>query len=190
MDAIEPARENIEHHVQHGPPDRFGRNVAILVAFLAAALAIAEFGVQSAQTRYVASNIAVSDNWVFYGFKETRSRIAEQTITILNALPGAPDAARQSAIAQARAVQARMRDGTPAGPGTTGIAKLAKAETHTRDHALHEYHLYEYAAGALQMAIVLASVAIVTRSAGFLAISGGLGLFGALFGLAIRAGLV
>lgn len=190
MDAIEPARETIEHHAQHGAPDRFGRRVAILVAFLAATLAITELAVQSSQTQYVASNIAVSNNWVFYGFKETRARMAEQTVTLLQALPGAPDAARQAGIAQAQAIQKRMRDGSPDGPGTKQIAALAKSETHTRDHALHQYHLYEYAAGTLQMAIVLASVAIVTRSLGFAAVSGGLGLLGTLFGLAVRVGLI
>ncbi len=67
------------------------------------------------------------------------------------------------------------------------IAERAKAEEEARDEAFHRYHEFELVVGALQIAIVLASVAVVTRivalavGAGIIgAIAAGLGLFIAL----------
>ena len=189
MEALEHAREGMEH-AAHGAPEGFSRRVALLVGALAASLAISELQVQRAQNEYLTHHITVSDDWTFYGFKETRARLSEQTVTILNALPGPVDATRQADIAAAQAVVKRMRDGDATGPGTKQIAEKATEEEHLRDHALHRYHLYEYAAGALQIAIVLASASIVARI-GIVAVAGGiLGVASIVLVAAVAAGMV
>jgi Domain of unknown function (DUF4337) len=191
MEIAEHARESVEHAHQHGPPAGFARRVALLIAALAAALALTEIAAQSAQTAYVAHNIRASDNWTFYGFKETRARIAEQTATILQtAVPGPPDQARQDAVTQAQATVKRMREGDASGPGTRQIQEQAKEEEDAMEHALHHYHLYEYASGALQLAIVLASAAVVTQLAAVAVAAGILGALACLGALAVGAGLV
>ena len=43
------------------------------------------------------------------------------------------------------------------------LADQAKEKEVLRDEAIHRYHNYEYAVGALEIAIVLASVSVVTR---------------------------
>ncbi|MBU6499228.1 MAG: DUF4337 family protein, partial [Rhodospirillales bacterium] len=59
---------------------------------------------------------------------------------------------------------------------------------HARDHQFHRYHLFEIVVGALQIAIVLASVSVVTR-VNLLAVGAGLLGGGAgLFGLAVALG--
>ena len=129
MEIVEQARETTEHVHQHGPPAGLARRVALLIAALAAALAVTEITGQSAQTAYVAHNIRANDDWVFYGFKETRARIAEQTATVLQtAIPGPPDDARQAAIAQAQATVKRMREGDASGPGTRQIEEQAEEQ--------------------------------------------------------------
>ena len=76
-------------------------------------------------------------------------------------------------------------------PGADGMKQLAaQADTHraARDAALHRYHQYEIVVGALQIAIVLASVAVVTR---MLALAVGAGVIGAaagMFGLFVAFG--
>lgn len=190
MEIAEQARESVEHVHQHGPPQGFARRVALLIAALAAALALTEIASQHAQTAYIAHNISANDNWTFFGFKETRARIAEQAATILQAIPGPPDQARQAAIAQAQATVKHMRDGDASSPGTHEIQRLAEQQERDLEHSLHEYHLYEYAAGALQIAIVLGSAAVVTQLP-VVAITGGvIGVLASLLALAVGAGLV
>ena len=189
-DITEHARESAEHVHAHGPPQGFARRVALLIAALAAVLALIEGQVQSAQTAYITYNIKASDNWTFYGFKETRARIAEQTATILGNVPGIPDQARADAVGQAQAVIKRMRDGDQSGPGTRQIQQQAEAEQESLAHAFHRYHLYEYAASALQLAIVLGSAAVVTQ-VGAIALAGSvLGALGALLAAGVAIGLV
>ncbi len=189
MDGLEHAREGMEH-AAHGPPEGFSRRVALLVGALAAGLAISELQVQRAQNEYLTHHITVSDDWTFYGFKETRARLSEQTVTLLRNLPGPQDPTRQADIAAAQAVVARMRNGDPSGPGTQQIAKKATAEERLRDQALHRYHLYEYAAGALQIAIVLGSASIVARLAAVAFAGGIIGLASLLVVAAVALGLV
>ena len=190
MEISEHARESAEHAHEHGAPQGFARRVALLIAALAAALALTELGVQSAQTAYIAHNISVSDNWTFYGFKETRARLAEQTATILSSIPGLSDQARQDAVDKAQAVIKRMREGDPSGPGTKQIQQAAEAEQGVLEHAFHRYHLYEYAASALQLAIVLGSAAVVTQ-VGAVAVAGGvLGGLAALLAAGVAAGII
>jgi hypothetical protein len=43
------------------------------------------------------------------------------------------------------------------------LAVTAKEKEVARDAAEHRYHSYEYAVGALEIAIVLASVSVITR---------------------------
>lgn len=191
MEVAEHAQETVEHIHHHGPPAGFAKRVAVLISVLAAALAITEIAAQSAQTAYVAHNIRASDHWTFFGFKETRARIAEQTATVLQAaVPGPPDQARQDAIAQAQATVKRMREGDSTGPGTRQIQEQAKEEEEATEHALHQYHHFEYASAALQIAIVLGSAAVVTQLAWLAFASGALGALACLAGLAIGAGLV
>lgn len=190
MEIAEHARESVEHIHEHGPPVGFARRVALLIAALAAALAITEIASQHAQTEYIAHNISANDNWTFFGFKETRARIAEQTATILQAMPGPPDQARRDAIAQAQATMKRMRDGDASGPGTHQVQQIAEQQERDLEHSLHEYHFYEYAAGALQIAIVLGSASVVTQLA-VVAITGGvIGALASLLAIAVGAGLI
>ena len=68
----------------------------------------------------------------------------------------------------------------------------AKAEelTHARDEVFERYHKFELVVGALQIAIVLASVSVVTRVRSLAIVAGVLGGGGALYGLAVAAGMV
>ena len=59
-----------------------------------------------------------------------------------------------------------------------------------REAALHHYELYEYASGALQIAIVLASVSIVTRLKPLAWVGGAFGVAAGVFALLVRSGVV
>ena len=174
-DSLDHAREGIEHAHHAAPSDRFARRVAVLIAALAALLAIAEMGEKSAQNDYLTRHIALSDNWAFYQAKLLRSNLATAEADILQSLPGA-DPAR---VAVARKTAQRLAD-DPATQGAKQLRAEAEHLTAARDATFHRYHALEVVVGAVQIAIVLASIAVVTRQRWLVLVAGLIGLLGAL----------
>ena len=70
------------------------------------------------------------------------------------------------------------------------IAAQARQEEQARETASHRYHGFELVVGALEIAIVLASVSIVTRISAFAIGAATIGIVAMGGGLAIVAGLV
>ena len=160
-EAMEKAHETIEEHGHHSDP--WARGVAILVSFLAAALAMTEIGGKAAQNAYLTDHVALSNDWAFYQAKNLRSVVRTSEADLLASLPNAADSAVQARIAEAKNYSTRMRDDPKGGEGMKQLAAKAQALEAQRDEAEHRYHNYEYAVGALEIAIVLASVSVVTR---------------------------
>jgi hypothetical protein len=190
-EAIEHAREGLEHahhHAEHGehhPAPGGARGIAVLIAILAALLAICDMGAKSAQTLYLTHHIALSNDWSFYQAKNARAVMRSVEANMLESLPTAQEEAVQKKIAAARADNARLRD-EPGADGMKQLAEKARGNQAQRDHYEHQYHLYEMIVGALQIAIVLASVSVVTRMAILSYAAGIIGLASALAGLAVR----
>ncbi len=157
---MERAHEMIEEHADHS--DRSARRVAVLVSALAAVLALTEIGGKAAQNAYLTHHIAVSDDWAFYQARNLRAAVRESEIAMLGNLPNAQDPAIQARIKESEAYIARMRD-DPKGVGMKQLADQARAEENAREEAAHRYHTFEYAVGGLEIAIVLASVSVITR---------------------------
>ncbi|HME26169.1 MAG TPA: DUF4337 family protein [Acetobacteraceae bacterium] len=185
-DTIEHAREGIEH-AEHKPgphTDSTARRIAVLIAVLAAALALADMGEKGEQNSYLTHHIGLSDDYAFYQAKNARATAWAAEAGILANLPNAADAGPQAEIKRAKETEARLRD-EPGGDGMKQLAERATMQQAARDEAFHRYHQFELVVGALQIAIVLASVAVVTR---ILALAIGAGVIGAIaagFGLFI-----
>jgi len=177
-DAIdEHARESI-HQAQHTG----ARYIAILIAALAAMLALAEMGEKGAQNEYMTDHIGVMDGWAFYQAKNVRATVLAAEAGILANLPNAAEAGPQAEIKRAREVEARMRD-EPDGDGMKQLVTRNRAQEARRDVAFHQYHQYEIVVGALQIAIVLASVAVVTSVTALAFGAGAIGAIAGIFGL-------
>lgn len=181
------ALEN-SHHIQghhaESHSDTFARRVAVVISVLAAVLAIAQMGEKSSQNAYLTHHIAVSDDWAFYQAKHVRALMSSSEAAVLASLPTAADPAVEARIQQAKAYAARMQD-DPKGDGMKQLSERAHHEEHAREAAFHRYHAFELVVGGLEIAIVLASVAVVTR-VNALAFGGGLlGLVAAASGLAV-----
>ncbi|MDR3535010.1 MAG: DUF4337 family protein [Acetobacteraceae bacterium] len=190
-ESIERAHETIhEAHHAHAEGDRWARVVAVLVSVLAASLALAELGSKSTQNAYLTQHIALSNDWAFYQAKNERAVTREAEATLLEVLPNAADPAIQAKIAAARDYAARMRDDPKGGEGMKQLADSAHRLEGERDAAFHRYHGYEYSVGALEIAIVLASVSLVARSRALTIGAGVVGALAALFGLAVAGHLV
>jgi len=172
----EHAKETIEHHGHRN------RAIAVMIAALAAGLALTEMGEKQAQNAYLTHHIAVSDDYAFYQAKNARATVWQIEGNILKNLPNATEAGPQSEINRAKDQETRLRD-EPGGDGMKQLAEKAKHQEELRDHALHQYHLYEYSVGALQISIVLASVAVVTGVMPLAWAAGAIGAMAAAFGL-------
>ena len=190
VNPVETAHEQIhEAHHAHGDGDSWPSRMAVVVSFLAAALAIAQVGAKSSQTAYLTHHIASSDTWAFYQAKNLRATVRNSQATMLESLPNADSPATQEKIKLARAEEARMRD-EPGKDGMKQLAEKAKHDEHERDHAFHQYHGYEYAAGAMEISIVLASVSVVTRKHPLGIAAALIGLAACIYGLAVWQNLV
>jgi hypothetical protein len=158
---MERAHETIHEHAGHADP--WARNVAVLVSMLAAVLALTEIGGKAAQTAYLTHHVTLSNDWAFYQAKNLRSVVRTSEATLLASLPSAGDPAVQTRIKAARDYAAKERDDPDGGEGMKQLAEKAQVQEVERDAAAERYHHFEYAIGGLEVAIVLASVSVVTR---------------------------
>jgi Domain of unknown function (DUF4337) len=177
------------HERAESNPDPWARGVAVLVSFLAAALALTGIAEKSSQNEYLSAHIAVSDDWSFYQAKDQRAAIRASEASILQSLPNAADPEIQKRIQAAEAYIAHARDDTASNDGMKQLAARAAAREGDRQEALERYHRYELASGALELAIVLASVSVVIRIRPLTMGAGALGLVATLGAIAVRLGL-
>jgi hypothetical protein len=185
-EAMERAHE-IHEHASHGDP--WARGVAVLVSVLAAVLAMTEIGGKTAQNAYLTHHVALSNDWAFYQAKNLRSVVRISEADLLASLPNATDPAIQARIKEAKDYAARMRDDPEGGEGMKQLAVTAQEQEVARDAAEHRYHSYEYAVGALEIAIVLASVSVITRIRTLTLGAGAVGAMAAAASLGIAANL-
>jgi Domain of unknown function (DUF4337) len=161
------------------------RTVALVIAILALLLALAEAGAKNAQHRSTESNIESSDLFNFYQAKRIRSSVAETAAAMLEAQKSAvsdPKAqeAFEKQIADFKATGARYEK-DPKNPEDSldAIQDRAKEATERRELANRRLEHYELGSGLTQIAIVLASAAIITGIAALTWFSVVLGAIGA-----------
>jgi len=191
-ESIEHAREGIEraHEAHDITLDSATRWVAVLVALLAAALALAEVGEKAAQTAFLMNHISVSDDYAYYQAKNLRVSALDDAIRILESLPNADTPAVQGRIAAARAEQATLRDNSAHGNGMKQLLATAARHEAAAERALGREHGFSGAAGALQIAILIASVSIVTAVKGLRWGAAVIGFAAIAFGLLVWVGVV
>ena len=174
------------HGPDHGHANPENRKVALLIAVLALVLAFSETLGKSAQTAALSYNIEASNLWAFFQAKTIRMTTvrtaAEQADLDLKqaADPNAKEAIEQR-ISSWRKAAERYDSEPETREGRKELAARAKGAEEKRDKSLAAYHHYELASGAVQIAIVLASAAIITGMMWLTWLAGGLGTIGVIF---------
>jgi hypothetical protein len=162
------------------------RTVALIIAILALLLALAEAGAKRAQHLSTEMNIEASDLFNFYQAKKIRSTVVETASRSLEAQKTAlvdPKAqeAFEKQIGDFQAIVARFeKDPKQPEDSLEAIQERAKAAVDARELANHRLERYELGSGLAQIAIVLASAAIITGIGVLVWLSVGLGLLGAI----------
>jgi len=172
------------HGVEHGGPEN--KRIALLIAVLALVLAFSETLGKSAQTAALSQNIEASNLWSFFQAKTVRMTVlrtaAENAEIELHqiSLPKTREAIEKR-IAAWRKTAERYDSEPDTGEGRKELAARAKEAEKKRERSLAAYHHYEVGSAAVQIAIVLASAAIITGMAVLVWIAAGLGVVGVVF---------
>ena len=193
-DAADLIAEISEERAEHAADDRFRNRAALLIAFLAAVLAIGGLGGGNATDDLIANNIRASDTWAFYQAKNVRQTMYEIAADDLEAqlsqggIAGASRPAAEKRLADYRSNIARYDSepdaeapGDPLrGEGKRELRAQAQAFEAARERAAAQDDSFDMAEVALQLALVLGSVAILAVNRWVLMLSAGLGMIGTL----------
>jgi hypothetical protein len=159
--------------------ESFKNRAALIIAFMAMLLAITSLGGGNAAEDMANNNIHASDTWAFYqakSIRQTSFRIAADALEAdLHANPNMPPDARdfiQKKLEEYRSTAARYEDepdredpGNPLkGEGRKQLTARAKDYEAQRELASKQDPNFDFAEALFQIAIVLASVAILAGS--------------------------
>ena len=187
-EAAEQIRELEEEKHERDVEDRFRNRVAVYVAFLAMLLTLATVGGENASKEMMAANIRASDTWAFYQARTIRQTMYELSAAELEAVtPGLSEADRKPILDKAAAyrIKAARYESEPVVEGSGGgkkeLAEAARKWEEIREHAERQDPNFDFAAAFIQIAIVLGSVAILSRNRFVLMVSMTLGALGSFF---------
>lgn len=164
------------------------RWIGVYIGALAVVLAIAAMGGDNAAKTATAKNIAAANTWSFFQAKNLRRQILrtqienlELTLATSPQLDDASKAAHTAKIGEYRAVEARLTSDPESREGLDELFAKGKMLEVQRDRAMAQDPYFDYGQALLQIAIVLASIAIITGGSALLGLSGVLGVLGVLF---------
>ena len=168
----------------HGHIEGSNKNIALLIAALAALLALSETAGTSAQTEALSLHIEASNLWAFFQAKTIRMttvRTAAEALEVNAAAVSSPPAKEtiEKRLAAWRATAARYESEPETREGRKELMERARDTEKKRDYKLAAYHHLELSSAAFQLAIVLASAAVVTGVMVLAWIGGVLGVLGA-----------
>ena len=156
--AIERAEEssNAADRKERESERRFRDRVSLLVGGFAVALAIVHMNAAGAQRESVLEHIAASDSFAYMQAKIVR----ETVLKTAAAQPGASPADRADWAREA----ARLRTADRAGHAIGQLEQAGAEQRAAGERAAHRGEGFELGETALQLAIVLLSIAMVARS--------------------------
>ncbi|MGE0423162.1 MAG: DUF4337 domain-containing protein [Reyranellaceae bacterium] len=175
--------EQAEHAEHHGASNK---QIALLISILALLLAVSETLGKAAQTTTLAKNIEAANLWGYFQGKTVRltvvrAQIEDMQIHMQSMTDAAQRSAAERAIEHWKRQIARYESDPKENDGRKELTARAKAAEKKRDDAEAKHHHYEMASAAIQIAIVLASAAIITGIAMLTWFAMGLGVVGAAF---------
>lgn len=162
------------------------RLVGVYIGILAVILAICSLGGSNAQQDAMQQNIEASNAWAFFQAKNARRQAlrlhVDEFEVMLKADPSMAEEARkeiEAKIADYREQDKKLTSDPERKEGLDELFNKGKALEGLRDVALKRGPYFDYGQALLQIAIVLASVAIISGGNLLLAASVIVGLFGA-----------
>ena len=141
---------------------------ALMISILAMVLAIASLGGSNAGKDITQENILAANSYAFYQAKSIRQTTLKVAASDLElqllrdpAMPAAAKEAMQKKIEDYKKTIERYESEPDTKEGKKELLMVAKEHEAVRNHAMRQDPWFDYAEGALQIAIVLLSVSIV-----------------------------
>lgn len=164
------------------------KRIGILIAFMAGALAITETAGDNAADDMLRDTIEASDTWAFFQAKTIRMTTLRAQADGLEATtvgmkPGPALDAINKTIAAWRATADRYDSEPDTGEGRKELMARAQEVEKTRDDNAAADATFDFASGALQLGILLASAAVVTSLLWLAYIGAGVGAVGLVLGI-------
>ncbi len=164
------------------PEDTGRRNrdrlIAVYIGVIAVALAICSVGAGNATKDATARNIEASNAWSFFQAKNIRRNDLRLQIDGLELMlatePNLSESARGAIgdkLKSYREYEARLSSEPETGEGLKELLVKGKTLEARRDRAMLKDPYFDYGQALLQIAIVLASVAIITGGSSLLVLS-------------------
>jgi hypothetical protein len=162
---------------------RENKKIALLIAVIALCLALSETLGKGAQTESISKNVESTNIWAFFQAKSIRRTVVQTQadqgkLSLRLAADGPTRAALQKQVDDWQKTADTYRSDPSTGEGQDQLVARAKQVEQARDLAMVKYHHFELASAAFQIAIVLASAAIITGMMVLAWISGLLALVG------------
>lgn len=167
----------------HGHVDPSNKKVALVIAVLALFLAISETLGKAYQTEVITKQVEASNLWAFFQAKSIRKTSTELALQTAQLSPQAEDPKAVEQIKKWAGAVKRYDSEPETGEGRKELAERAKKAQKLGELANHKYHNLEVSSGVLQVAIVLASSAIITNVMLLAWLAGGLGIVAVGFGI-------
>lgn len=144
------------------------RWIGVYIGILAVILAICSMGGDNASKEATLRNIEASDTWAFFQAKNMRRQMLRLEVDELNiklaAEPGMPEAAK-TLVTNKLADYSKVIDQLTSddkGEGLDQLFEKGKALEKERDRAMTQDPYFDYGSALLQIAIVLASISLIT----------------------------
>lgn len=160
---------------------RFRDRVSLLVGVLAVSLAIVHMAAAGAARTSLLRGIEASDTFNYMQAKIVREAIAKAAVTMI----AMSDVDRAAAAAEAK----RLRNPDKAGHGIGQLEATGKEQRREGERAAAAGEGFEVGETALQLSIVLLSIALVARSWAIVAGAGVFAAAGILISVATAAGI-
>lgn len=161
--------------------------IGVWIAMLAVLLAITGMGGSNSMKDMINANVEVTNYWAFFqakNIRQTEFRLAADRLEVDLALnPTMPEAARkqiEDKIKRYKDTAARYESDPKEGDGKKELLAKAKSLEAERAKAQRKDPYFDFSEALIQIAIVLASVSIITGAASLLIGSLGVGVLGAL----------
>ena len=161
--------------------------IGVWIALLAVLLAITGMGGSNSMKDMINANVEVTNYWSFFqakNIRQTEFRLAADRLEVDLVLnPTLPEAARkdiEGRIKRYKETAARYESDPKEGDGKKELMAKARSLEAERAKAQRKDPYFDFAQALLQIAIVLASVTIITGALPLLLSSLGIGLLGTL----------
>jgi hypothetical protein len=162
------AQETAELIEQSGHGNKQQNRSALTISILAMVLAIASLGGSNAMKEATQENILAANAYAFYqakNIRQTTYKLAANDLELQLArepnMNAAAKAMFETKIEDYKNTAARYESEPETKEGKKELMVRAKEHEAIRDHAMRQDPWFDYAEGALQIAIVLLSVSIV-----------------------------